>query len=359
MVRLRTDLARIKGYVPGRQPREEGWIKLNTNESPAVSAAVLAALRSAADERLRLYPDPLSSELRARIARRHGIEPEMVIVGNGSDDVLNLLVRAACDPGDRIVAATPSYSLYPVLAAIRGCELTEIPLGDDFSLPVRQMAAARGAITFVASPNNPAGTHYAEDGIRWLAERTNLLVVDEAYVEFADSDRVSLLHEFDNLCVTRSLSKAFGLAGMRIGYALGTPAVVDALLRMKDSYNVSRLSQVAGIAALDDLAWAEEHWRTIRGRRAAFSSTVRQRFGLHVYPSQANFVFVECAPYGAASLQRELEARRILVRRFADDPRIANALRISIGREDEMQEVLAAFGEILPTASVGAARGMS
>lgn len=347
MVRLRSDLARIRGYVPGRQPAEDAWIKLNTNESPEVSPAALAALRSAVDERLRLYPDPLSSELRERIARRHGVEPEMVLVGNGSDDILNLLVRAACDPGDRIVAATPSYSLYPVLAAIRGCDMVQVPLGDGFAVPVRQMAAARGAITFVASPNNPAGTHCPEDEIRWLAERTNLLVVDEAYVEFADSNRVSLVQEFDNVCVTRSLSKAFGLAGMRIGYAVGSPLVVDALQRMKDSYNVSRLAQVAGTAALDDTAWAEEHWRTIRERRDAFASELSQRFGLYVYPSQANFVLVECQPYEAADLQRQLEARRILIRRFADDPRVANALRVSIGREDEMQAVLSALGEIL------------
>jgi len=357
-VKLRASITSITGYVPGRQPAGEGWIKLNTNESPAVSPRVLAAIRDAVDEGVRLYPDPLCTHLRERLAARHGVDPRQVIVGNGSDDVLNLLVRVTAGPGDRLVAATPSYSLYPVLAAIQGCEMVAIPLGGDFSLPVRQLAAARGAATFVASPNNPAGTHYGEDELRWLAERTNCLVIDEAYVEFADADRMALVHEFDNVCVTRSFSKAFGLAGLRIGYAVGPTELIDALYTVKDSYNVSRLAQAAGVAALDDLAWAEAHWAAIRQRREAFAAALRGQLGLHVYPSQANFVLVDTAPWDAAALQAALEARRILVRRFTDDARIANALRISIGSQAEVQAVtdalraeVAALGHVDPSAA--------
>ena len=149
-MRLRRDMASIQGYVPGHQPTGDGWIKLNTNESPEASPAALAAMRAAAaDQSIRLYPDPLSHDLREAAARRHNVEPEQVVVGNGSDDLLGLLIRVVCDPGDRVVAATPSYSLYPVLAAVAGANILEVPLGDDFALPVRQMATARGKITFV------------------------------------------------------------------------------------------------------------------------------------------------------------------------------------------------------------------
>ena len=359
IVRLRADVSEIAGYVPGRQPLGDDWIKLNTNESPEVSPAALVALRAAVGEGLRRYPDPLSGELRRRIARRHAVEPDMVIVGNGSDDVLNLLVRVVCDPGDRVVAATPSYSLYPVLAALQGAELVELPLGDQFSLPARQMAAARGKLTFVASPNNPAGTHYAVDLLRWLAERTNLLVIDEAYVEFADGDRMDLVRDLDNVCVTRSLSKAFGLAGVRIGYGVARPEIIEALLRVKDSYNVSRFAQAAGAAALADTDWAEAHWQGIRQRREAFGAELQRRFGLTVYPSQANFLLVECAPHDAADVQAGLESRRILVRRFAGEPRVANALRISIGSEAEMQAVISALADMLGGNPTGGALGAS
>ena len=355
-MRLRRDLDQLEGYVPGFQPTADNWIKLNTNESPETSPAVLTALRDALDNQLRLYPDPLSSKLRDRIGRRHGLDPNHVIVGNGSDDVLNLLLRVVCDPGDRVVAPAPSYSVYPVLSAIRGCEIVEVPLGEDFALPLRQLASARGKLTFVASPNNPAGTHYPADQIRLLASHCNVLVVDEAYVEFADADRVDLLGECPNLCVVRSFSKAFGLAGLRLGYGLASPELIEPLLRVKDSYNVGRLAQVAGVAALDDAEWAEAHWLGIRERREAFAREIQHRFGLRVYPSHANFVLVDCAPHDAAALQRRLEKRRILVRRFGADDRTANALRISIGSAAEMDAVLDALGQELPAATAAVAR---
>lgn len=346
-VRLRPDVVAMQGYVPGQQPSESGWTKLNTNESPAVAPGVLAAVREAVSSDLRLYPDPTSRALRERLADRHEVAPESVIVTNGSDDALNLLVRAVCGPGDRVVAPQPSYSLYPVLAGIQGAEMVSCSLGEQFELPIRQLASARGAVTFVSSPNNPAGTHYAADDLRWLAEQTNLLVIDEAYVEFASDDRVALVRELPNVCVTRSFSKAFGLAGVRLGYALGHPELIDALHRVKDSYNVGRLAQVAGLAALDEIVWAEKYWEATRARRDKFATELCGNLGLHVYPSEANFVFVECGDRDASDIQEKLAGRRILVRRFAEDPLFSNALRISIGSEEEMFRLMEALTEIL------------
>ena len=183
--------------------------------------------------------------------------------------------------------------------------------------------------------------------MRWLAARVNLLVIDEAYVEFAERDNVDLLRECDNVCITRSFSKSFGLAGLRLGYALASPRLADALLCVKDSYNVSRLAQAAGLAALADLEWAERHWAAIRRRREALAGALHECFQLKVHPSQANFVFVELDGYDAADIQRQLEDRRIVVRRFANDSRISNALRISIGSAEDMQALKTALGEVL------------
>lgn len=352
MVQIRPEIAALHGYTPGHQPSEAGWIKLNTNESPAVAPGVLTRLREAITDDVRLYPNPVSQELRERLAQRHDVSPEHIIVGNGSDDVLNLIIRAVCPPDARVVAPHPSYSLYPVLAQIQGARMVHCPLGPGFALPVRQLAAARGAVTFVASPNNPAGTHYGAEELAWLAERTNLLVIDEAYVEFASSDRMDLARTRPNVCVTRSFSKAFGLAGIRLGYAVGDPAFIDVLHRVRDSYNVSRLAQVAGVAACDEIAWAEAHWEATRVRRDAFAEELRGRFDLQVYPSEANFVFVECAPHDAGAIQRDLAARRFLVRRFPEEPRHANALRVSIGSDADMRMLLEALGEILAVGSI-------
>jgi len=199
----------------------------------------------------------------------------------------------------------------------------------------------------VAGPNTPAGTHYGAEVLSWLAERTHLPAIDGAYVEFASSGRMDLARTRPNVCVTRSFSKAFGLAGMRLGYAVGDPSFIDVLHRVRDSYHVSRLAQVAGVAACDEIAGAEAHWEATRVRRDAFAEELRGRFDLQVYPSEANFVFVECAPHDAGAIQRDLANRRILVRRFPEEPRHANALRVSIGSDADMRTLLEALAEIL------------
>ena len=217
----------MRGYVPGEQPQESGWIKLNTNESVECSPAALKAIRSIEPADLRLYPDAMSDGVRAELARRFDAEPDQFVVGNGSDDILSLLIRATCEPGDSVVFTRPSYSLYPVLTQIQGARSMEVPLEPDFSLPVRKLSSTRGSILFITNPNNPAGTWYPPDEIAEICEsEQNLVVVDEAYADFSGEDCSQLVKRYSNVCVVRSLSKAYGLAGLRVGYMLDRKSVV-------------------------------------------------------------------------------------------------------------------------------------
>ena len=352
LVRIRKDIARLVGYVPGEQPQEPGWIKLNTNESFECSPAALEAVRSLGAVELTRYPDPLCSGVTAILAESFGVGAERVVVGNGSDDIVNLIIRSVCGPGDRLVCTRPSYSLYPVLAAIQGVEAVEIPLLEGFALPLRQLCSTRGAVAFVASPNNPAGTLYPPDQVAELCRSgQNLVVVDEAYVEFAETNCAGLLEDFPNVCLVRSLSKAYGLAGLRVGYMVGPPDLAEAVLKVKDSYNVNRAAQAAAIAALGDVDWARTTWQGVIERRERFRTLLEEEFGLRAYPSQANFVLVDFGGKSATAAQEALRRKRILVRRLEGAPITRNCLRITIGSDSEMGVLVEALrGHLQPEA---------
>ena len=337
--------------MPGRQPSGRGWIKLNTNESPEASPAAVRALVGLDGEWLRRYPDPTSERLRERLAARFGMDRGRVVVGNGADDIINLLIRATCDPGDVVVTTSPAYALYSILAEIQDVAVKALPLGSDFSLPIDDLKRARGAIMFITSPNNPAGTAYPPEQVAELATAgANLVAVDEAYAEFAETDCLELLRRFENVCVIRTFSKAYGLAGLRIGYLLGPPDLVEALLKIKDSYNVNRAAQIAAEAALEDGEWAESMWAGVRRRRTWLTAELG-KLGLKVHPSQANFILVDCGDAPAVAVQKELEERCILVRHLGGTPETENALRITVGTEAELQGLVEAMGECLEDAS--------
>ena len=250
-------VAAMSPYVPGEQPQGGGWVKLNTNENPyPPSLRSLEAIRVALvndGAALRLYPSPDSAPLREAVARFHGCEAADVVAGNGSDDILNLLIRAYAGPGRPIGMLNPSYSLYPVLAAAQHAEVVKVEVTDALGVDVDAVAKCGAAVFFMTNPNAPLGVAFATDVVRSLAEAfPGLLVVDEAYAAFADADCVALVREFPNVVVTRTMSKAHALAGLRVGYALCPPAVAEVLHRVRDSYNVDRLAQVAAAAALDD-----------------------------------------------------------------------------------------------------------
>ena len=342
-------VAKLHAYTPGLQPAESGWVKLNTNECPyPPSPRVAEALRREIGEdgaALRLYPNPASAPLRAAVARLHGVAPESVCIGNGSDDILNLLVRAFCGGNSAAGYTVPSYSLYPVLVGMQDGVSEIIPFDRSMRLPVERLAASRARILFLTSPNAPTGVAFSNADLeRVLAAFAGILVVDEAYAPFAEADAVPLLARHPRLVITRTLSKAYALAGIRVGYALADPAVIGVLDRLRDSYNVNRLSQAAALAAVGD----EEHLRAnvarVKATRDRFLGDLTGRRGWFTYPSQANFLFTEprdargqTGPAVARAAYDFLCARKVLVRHFPSHALTASFLRITVGTDPEMR----------------------
>ena len=330
------------GYMPGEQPRDDGIIKLNTNENPyAPSPKVYAALRKAINPSLRLYPEPLSDSLRSVAAAVYGVTPENIIAGNGSDEILSMLLRCFVGPRDRVAFPTPTYSLYDTLVEIQDGEAVRIPYPENFSLP-EALAGQNAALTFLCNPNAPSGTLVSLPEIAKLAGAVaGILVVDEAYVDFAESEGASsipLIRQMPNLVVLRTFSKSFSLAGLRIGLGFASEEIIAGMMKVKDSYNVNRLSLVAATAALSDMAWMERNAKRIRRSRKKITAALT-RLGYQVYPSHANFVLARKQGENLQPVYEELKRRKILVRYF-DTPGLQDCLRITVGTPKEVKALL-------------------
>ena len=351
-------VARLHAYTPGLQPGEPGWIKLNTNENPyPPSPVVVEALRREIGEHgasLRLYPNPKSASLREAIGRLHQLKPDHVFVGNGADDVLNLLVRCFCAPEAAAGFTLPSYSLYPVLVGIQDGRAIALEFDQSMKLPADRIAASPSGVFFLTSPNAPTGVGFPTADIESVLRRyRGLLVVDETYAVFARENAANLVSRHPDVCIVRTFSKSHCLAGMRVGYALAQPEVIGLLDRVKDSYNVSRLSQTAALAALADPDYYAGLVRRICATRDRAYETWTRNLGWYAYPSQTNFLFAEprdgagrTGPEVARSLYDFLSSRRILVRYFGSHALTSSFLRISVGTDDEMhvlQENIAAW----------------
>lgn len=339
---FKSNIARMTGYVPGEQLQGDGIIKLNTNENPyPPSPRVLAALRKATNGSLRLYPQPLSDMLRAVAAEVYGVRPENIIAGNGSDEILSMLLRSFVGPGDRVAFPVPSYSLYDTLIEIQDGVRAVVEYPADFSLP-ESLAAQNAALTFLCNPNAPSGTLAGLLEIEQLARKVSgILVVDEAYVDFAGSEGASslpLIRRLPNLVVLRSFSKSFSLAGLRIGLGFAPEEIISGMMKVKDSYNVNRLSMAAATAALQDIPWMARNVRRIQSSRKKLTSGL-ERLGYHVYPSHANFVLAQMKGVNLEGVYEALKRRNILVRYF-DAPGLADCLRISVGAPQEMKALM-------------------
>jgi histidinol-phosphate aminotransferase len=346
MIPLRKNIAEMKGYVPGFQPKEQDYIKLNTNENPyPPSPDVIAAILAEVGDSLRRYPEPASRLAREEAGRLYGFDPSWIIMANGSDEVINNLIRAFAGEGEEIAYIHPSYSYYATLAEIQGARVRTFGLTADFridGLPERYS----GKLFFLTNPNAPLGFTFPLPFIEELAQRCDgMLVVDEAYADFAQGNALELVRSHDNVVVTRTLSKSYSLAGMRLGLAIARPEVIEALDKIRDHYNLDRLAQVAAVAALHDQAYFQECVRKIRETREWFCAELLA-LGYQVIPSEANFVFVSPPDRNGGRIYEGLFSRKILVRHFTDSL-LAHGLRISIGTREEMATTLEALREIL------------
>jgi histidinol-phosphate aminotransferase len=337
---IRPAVRAMAGYVPGEQPRGGEFIKLNTNENPyPPSPRVFEAIRAAlTGDRLRKYPDPLGADFRRTAAKVLGVEPDMILIGNGSDDILTILTRAFVPEGGLVVSPTPSYILYRTLAAIQGARFQTAP----YTMPEWDLPSpwpARGAsLTFVAKPNSPSGTKLTSATLERLAEEVSgPLVIDEAYVDFADANALPLLKRHRNVIITRSLSKSYALAGIRFGFAVADAAIISELVKVKDSYNCDVLSLTAATAALGDQDYLSQTVARIRRDRNSLSDALTVRkFG--VTPSQANFVWCRRSDRPVKPIYEALKESRILVR-YMNYPDYGDGLRITVGTPEEMQSL--------------------
>lgn len=358
---VRPLVRKLRPYVPGEQPKIEGLVKLNTNENPYPPAPeVRRAIREAADARLRLYPNPTAQPLREALARMHGCQPENIFVGNGSDEVLALAVRAFVEPerGASSVSRatvqyfTPSYSLYPVLAATHGARTIAMPLARDFSLP--SLAELRrgkfwdfkAALTLVTTPNAPSGRGYSTAELELLCQaQKGVVMLDEAYVDFADENAFALALRQSHVLVARTFSKAYSLCFQRVGYCAGHPELIQALDQIRDSYNVNGLGQIAALATLEHLDYYRRNFQRIRATRSYLARDLAL-LGFRALPSQTNFLLVEPPGMKAELWAGELRERKILVRWF-DYPEVKKYLRITIGTDREAKAFLAAVQDII------------
>jgi histidinol-phosphate aminotransferase len=337
---LRDAIRAMPGYIPGEQPRETDVIKLNTNENPyPPSPRVLAALQAAlTGGRLRKYPDPAGTAFREAAGRVLGIDPDGILIGNGSDDILTIVTRAFVPEGGLMASPTPSYILYRSLAQIQGARFEEAAYTPDWSLPV-PWPIRDAKLTLIANPNSPSGTCVSRNAIVALHEEIGGgLVIDEAYVDFADRHCLDLAAR-PAVVVTRSLSKSYALAGIRFGFAVAEPALVRELLKVKDSYNCDALSLEAARAAIEDEAYLASTRAKILATRARLSAELTN-LGFTVTPSEANFVWAQLHGQPVKPIYEELKRRKILVR-YMHYQGYGEGLRITVGTNGEVESLLA------------------
>jgi len=338
-------------YVPGEQPKLPNLVKLNTNESPyGPSRRVLDALRGEIGDTLRLYPDPDSDRLRQAIAKRHGLEPGNVFVGNGSDEVLAHVFFALLKHDAPVLFPDITYSFYPVYCGLYGMASTQVPLTDAFEIRIDDYLRPNGGIIF-PNPNAPTGCFVPVSEVERLlrANADSVVVIDEAYVDFGGESVVPLVRRYPQLLVTHTLSKSYALAGLRVGYATGHPDLIEALNRVKNSFNsypLDRFAQAGAAAAMED----QDYFRAMCGKVVATKSALVESLkslGFEVLPSAANFVFARYPGRDGGDLAARLRSRSIIVRHFRNPARISPFLRITIGTDEQCAGLVEVLREIV------------
>lgn len=337
-------------YVPGEQPKDRKYIKLNTNENPyGPSPKVLEALKEAADDALKLYPDPACTALVEKAAEYYGVDNSMIFPGNGSDEILAFAFMAFFDPGKSILFPDITYSFYPVYAKLFNIDYTLVETTENFDIPVEKLYGSEGGVV-LANPNAPTGKFLDLDKIELVLmnNKESVVIVDEAYIDFGGETVVGLVKKYPNLLVVHTFSKSRALAGIRLGFAIGDPGLVKALDSVKNSFNsytIDRLSMAAGIAAFEDVEYFEDKRKKVIATRE-WTSRELIKLGFKVFDSASNFIFVTHETAKALDLFMKLRENGILVRYFKQ-PRIDNHLRITIGTDQEMEKLIETFKKIL------------
>lgn len=330
-------------YVPGEQPQTQGWVKLNTNENPYPASPKIAQSIQEQIDLLRLYPEPTSQALRSAIAQQFDLSSDQVIIGNGSDNILDMITRSFVGLG-QAGHTVPSYSLYPVVVALSGGDLLNIPFEESMELPVDAIAKTPASVFFLTNPNAPTGVCFSLESIEAVLKKIKgILVVDEAYIDFGGQSAIPLLQSYDNLIVVQTFSKSYSLAGLRVGYALASPKIIQVLDRVRDAYNVDRIAQSIAQVALEDRSHFEANCEKIIQTRSQ-SEAFLKSLDWFTYPSSANFLFTQpkdaqgaTGSEVAVSLFEYLKSKHILVRYFGSHPLTCSFLRVSIGTDNQMK----------------------
>lgn len=344
----------LETYVPGEQPQDMQYVKLNTNESPFPPApAVLEAVNAAEINRLNLYPDPEGKALRETLAKHYGVKMENIFLANGSDELLNFFFMAFCDEEKPVAFPSVSYGFYPVYACLYRLPYTEIPLREDFRLEPSDYCGI-GKNIVIANPNAPTGRVISVPEIEEIV-RTNpdhVVMIDEAYIDFGGESCLPLVDKYENLLVCQTFSKFRSLAGGRLGFAIGSPALIEDLDKMKystNSYNINRLTMAAAIATIENDEYYVNNSKKIQENRA-YTVSELEKLGFETLPSKANFIFTRCKTIDGGTIYRSLKAKGVLVRHWYK-PVIADWCRVTIGSREQMDVFLAKVREILKEVS--------
>ena len=345
---FRPEIEAMDGYTPGEQPAGGKFIKLNTNENPyPPSAKAVAAIRDAASSQLMKYPDAMATSFRLRAGEVLGVDPDWILCGNGSDDILTICTRTFVGDGQWLRLPYPSYILYKTLAEIQGAESEEInfqldwSLADDFGV-----ASANLQLAFLPNPNSPSGTMISRERILQLADQLPCpLLVDEAYVDFAESNCVDLVAQNEKIMVSRTLSKSYGLAGLRFGFIVAQPQMIEQLRKVKDSYNCDALSIAGATAAMDDQTWLAENREKIIATRDRLTAAMRE-LGFTLPDSQANFVWCTADGKDLYCIYTQLKERQILIRYMNYDD-WGDGLRISVGTDEQIDALVSVMKTIV------------
>lgn len=344
---FRAEVDAMTGYIPGEQPKPNSKIiKLNSNENPyPPSPKVKDVLQNFDWEWLRRYPNSSATQFRNAVSQALDVPAEWIIVGNGSDEVLNLIIRACTDSSRKVVYPMPTYVLYRTLVEMQPAERVEIDYPQDYRLPIEELVKADGAVTFIATPNSPSGHVVPLEDLRELAKRlSGVLVIDEAYVDFASGDALSIVKEFENAISIRTLSKGYSLAGIRLGFGIANPKLLQGLYKIKDSYNIDAITCAIGAVAMQDQIYKNSCTQKIKISRGKLSDDLK-KLGFKVWDSQTNFLLVQPPQGNAEDLYLKFKEKGILIRYFKQEG-LENKLRITVGTDEENQvlvEALAGF----------------